>query len=416
MEKISNVNDLINEKVSKLKESQDFDEILNEKNNKKNNLKEDEKEIELGGGDKDDHNKVNDENDDDNEEEKKFENSKNPKKKRKNSKKKSKKSAKKKKPANPPRSIEVKSQGSSKDDRTSNFSAQVDIADSASRFKKEKEKNKEKNKDYLTDYILDKKNFTFSKLKDKRGLIELFFSMIKNNNTIFFLIFKEENDLFCLVSVVILSLSFYIFLNTFFMFNSSSLHLFIDQDNDLEEKTKGNYFFLNILISCLLYYATSKIKKWTSIKEFINDKKYQYIKLLNKKKLKEGEFHISLHDLITDISKFKNKKDYHAKILFICGIIFLFFNWYYITCFLGIYENSYDCLILNVFFSLMFTLIFTLFVFAISSILRYIGRGSKIETLFRISQLLNPINNFYNELPYNDPNGDDDEKEKEKEN
>ena len=72
--------------------------------------------------------------------------------------------------------------------------------------------------------------------------------MIKNNNTIFFVIFKKENDLFALVSVIILSLNFYIFINAFLMFNSSSLHLFIDQDTDLEEKTKGKYIFLNILV------------------------------------------------------------------------------------------------------------------------------------------------------------------------
>ena len=83
------------------------------------------------------------------------------------------------------------------------------------------------------------------------------------------------------------------------------------------------------------------------------------------------------------------------------------------TCFLGIYENSYDCLILNVFVSLIFTLIFTLIIFIISSTLRYFGKTLKLSLCFNISQLLNPIYNFYNELPYN-PNGDDDNDEKEK--
>ena len=372
---------------------------------KKDNANEDEEEIELG----DDSNKDNDLIDN-NKEDKKSENSG---KKKKNSKKKNKKTGKKKKNANPPKKVqndqisvkenkkedEKRSKGSkgstyNKNNRTSFFSDPQEIKEdnivdvkrpSSSRktnINKDSNKNKYNNEEVdLDDYLQDKKNNYKS---DKRGLLRLIFSMIKNNNTIFFVIFKKENDLFALVSVIILSLNFYIFINAFLMFNSSSLHLFIDQDTDLEEKTKGKYIFLNILVPSLLYYVTSKIKKRTSIKEFICDKNYQYEKVFNDPKIKDGEKNIRIHDLITDVSKFKNEKEQDTNTVLLYGIIFLIFNWYFITCFLGIYENSYDCLILNVFISLIFTLIFTLIVFVFSSILRYLGIKLYKYLLFRI--------------------------------
>ena len=435
-DKISNFDDIIAKK-RKLKESKDFDAIFNEQNlgKKKDNANEDEEEIELG----DDLNKDNDLIDN-NKEDKKSENSS---KKKKNSKKKDKKTGKKKKNANPPKKVqndqisvkenkkedEKRSKGSkgstyNKNNRTSFFSDPQEIKEdnivdvkrpSSSRktnINKDSNKNKYNNEEVdLDDYLQDKKNNYKS---DKRGLLRLIFSMIKNNNTIFFVIFKKENDLFALVSVIILSLNFYIFINAFLMFNSSSLHLFIDQDTDLEEKTKGKYIFLNILVPSLLYYVTSKIKKRTSIKEFICDKNYQYEKVFNDPKIKDGEKNIRIHDLITDVSKFKNEKEQDTNTVLLYGIIFLIFNWYFITCFLGIYENSYDCLILNVFISLIFTLIFTLIVFVFSSILRYLGIKLDKSLLFRISQFLNPIHNFYDELPYNDSNDDDDDDDEEK--
>ena len=414
--------------MAKLEDSQDFDGILIEENNKvkkNDNKDEDEKEIELAGGIVDEPDK-DDLNDNNNEEENKSENTDN---KKIRGKKKGKKGKKKKNTSNPNRKskqqqnhIEVRSQGSSKNDRVSYFSDPVDLVDSASRFKKKTKKGEKE--DYITDYILDKRDFN-SKLLDTntRGLCKLFCSMIKNNNTIVFIFFKNENDIFTRVSVAILTLSFYIFLNTFFMFNSSSLHLLRDKDNDLQEKTKGNYLFLNILVPSLLYIATTQLKKWTSIVEFINDKNYQHKKLKDKKLKKgrkkfEGQILIRIHDIITDTSKFKNEKEDQAFKLFIGGIIFLIFNWYYITCFLGIYENSYDCLILNIFVSLIFTLVFTSFIFFISSVLRYFGKALKNKFLFSFSQFLNPIYIFYNKLPYNDlyeDDDDDDDKDKTKE-
>ena len=427
MEKGSNIDDIIMKKVTNLKESKDFDGILNEqkKQVKKNDNSDDEDEKEIEFFDVPD--KTYDLIDDNNNKEKKSENSSKKKKKDK------KKAKKKKNPANPFKKKTINLQVDDKKDKNNNNN---DINNDIFDFSEIKQtakkgtnnanneifkvvhnnqvpnsnepleqKEDEENKIFTNDYIRDKGNFKKFQ-KDKRGLLHLIISMIMNNNTIFFVIFRKPNDLFALISVILLSLSFYIFLNTFLMFNSSSLHLLLDQDNDLNEKTKGNYFILNIFIPCLLYYVTSQIKKWVSIKEFIFDKRHQYDKydnVLNDSKLIKGEKNIRLHDLVTDISIFIDKKQSHGKNLFIFGCAFLIFNWYYITCFLGIYENSYDCLILNVFSSIMCTLGFTLIFFVLSSLLRYLF-GKTNEFLFDCSQFFNPIYKFYNELPYNDKN------------
>ena len=184
------------------------------------------------------------------------------------------------------------------------------------------------------------------------------------------------------------------------MFNSLSQHLYLDRDSDLQEKFKGKYFILNILIPSILYLFTLHIRKLTSINEFYYDKFDQYYKIDNKN-ISDGLKNIERHDIITDISKFKEEKESTAFKLVFFGGVFLFISWYYITCFLGIYENSYDCLIMNVFFSLLFTLVFTVIIFIISTTLKVLGTKKQKKSLFDFSQKLNPIYLFYNSRPYN---------------
>ena len=259
-------------------------------------------------------------------------------------------------------------------------------------------------------------NYEQNKKEDNREWLDIFLSMIKNNNTLFFLFYckDSENDLFTRISVIILSLNFYIIFNAFLMFNSSSQHLYLDRDLDLHEKFEGKYFILNILIPSLLYLFTLHIRKLTSIDEFYYDKHNQYYEFdenKNKnKKLKDGEINIAKHDILTDISKFKNKKEKTAWKLVLYGSLFLFISWYYISCFLGIYDNSLDCLIMNILLSLFFTLIFTLIIFTISTTLKLYARKKENEFCFNVSQKLNPIYLFYDERPYNKLIEDVDEK------
>ena len=63
------------------------------------------------------------------------------------------------------------------------------------------------------------------------------------------------------------------------------------------------------------------------------------------------------------------------------GIIFIVLIWYISICFCGVYENSASCLIINTLISILFTSIFTLAMFIFSSIFRFIGIKSKVESL-----------------------------------
>ena len=102
-----------------------------------------------------------------------------------------------------------------------------------------------------------------------------------------------------------------------------------------------------------------------------------------------------MHDIITDISKFKNNKEQWAFYVFIGGCLFLLFNWYFVTCFCGIFENSQDCLIINIVMSIIFSSIFSLALIILSSYLRKYGLTKKNKTIYNISLFLNPILHIY---------------------
>lgn len=234
-------------------------------------------------------------------------------------------------------------------------------------------------------------NFDIAIEEDKRGFCKMLLSMIKNNNTILFVILCDNNNFFIKASVIILSFNLYIFINILFMFNSSSLHLYIDRDYDLKEKLEAKYFFINIMIPFLIYIPTCIFKKIISIKEFMYDISYKLHKNENNEKLKENGY----NSIKKDLEFFISKTEKHSKWLFIVGIIFLFFNWYFVTCFCGIYENSIDCLILNIFVSLIFSLIFSLGLFIFSSGLRFYGISNKNILIYYISALFNPTYLMY---------------------
>ena len=331
------------------------------------------------------------------------------------SKKRKKKKKKGKKPANPPKTprksgkdelISVKSSDSKKD-HTSFISDKKEIKqdiinvqninndlDSSNRFlRSNSNKSNEEDKNIIG-YILDNLSYENSLQKDKRSLAKMFCSLIKNNNTIFYIVFCDYNDLFAKGSVLILSLSFYLFINIILMVDSSLLHLYVGKDKSLQEKFEGGSFAINIFIPFLAYILTSFVKQKVSLNQFIYDKLYQYKELCNqrdkKKKEDRNKIILKMHDIKTDVSKFKNEVDYNTTFITMAGGIFLIINWYVCSCFCGIYENSTSCLITNTLMSMIFTFIITIILYLASSVLRYISIKEKKITLFSLSTLLNP--------------------------
>ena len=250
---------------------------------------------------------------------------------------------------------------------------------------------------FYKNYSLDMLNFdeAVKNKKDQRGFCLLFFSMIMNNNIIFFGIpFIDENDLFTKASVLILTLNLYIFLNIIFMFNSSSLHLYIG--HIFQEKFEKKYFYINILIPFLLYIPALVFKKLTSLREILINKEEEIETIKeNKDKKKFTKRILNLHDINTKISQFKNSLDIKAKWIFIGGGIFLLFNWFLTISFCGIYNNSIRCLALHTFISILFTIIIWSLLFLVSTIFRKLGISKRNQLLYNISAILNPTYLLY---------------------
>ena len=215
--------------------------------------------------------------------------------------------------ANPNKKQKGENDIKSQNDSLSYFS-EIKDTNSEDRINETGKKNKNK---FVTDYILDKSSFN-----SKLLMAEDYWNLSLQYNILYY--FSQRKWF------IYFSFSYYIIFELLFIFKYILYiefiiqNLFIDQDFDLEEETKGNYFFLNILTPCLLYIATSKIKQLTSIKEFINDKNYQYEKIVNNKKLNKGYKKIKIHDLMSDINKFKNKIEDQAFLVFIGGIFSLY--------------------------------------------------------------------------------------------
>ena len=251
----------------------------------------------------------------------------------------------------------------------------------------------------INGFLLDIMKFDDAKKKDKRNFFFTLLSTIKYNSILIFALPIDTNDLFTKVSVIILSLSLYIFLNIICMYNLSMLHLYIGGDKDPNKKSQPKYNAINILVPfLLLYLPTMFLKKLLSIREFIFEQNYKYNDIINSKKFNKAQKQLRLHDIETQINKFRNKNEDNSFKVFLFGGIFLVFNWYLATCFCGIYENSNLCLILNTLISIIFTYAFAYIFFLASSIIRRCVLSSgKWEIVYKISGCLNPTILLYSE-------------------
>ena len=288
--------------------------------------------------------------------------------------------------------------------------------------KRKKKIRKVKNDNKTSDYILNKSDF--EEIQDGRSFLEIYISMIKYNSTLAFMFYyfkeiakndkgqkreahpkyegiKMDNDIFIRSSVFVLTFNVYIFFNILLMFNSSSLHLYLHKDKDLNEKYRGVFFFINLFLYPILFYILSSVfKRITSIREFIFDKIYECQVIKSDKDYKgkknEPKKNLKLHEIKTEVSKYLNQKKGIRSILFLVGSsIFVLFNCYLVTCFCSVYNNSIFCLIVNIIMSVLFGFILTLILFALSSFLRYKSIKISYEIFYNISRWLNPTYVMY---------------------
>ena len=229
--------------------------------------------------------------------------------------------------------------------------------------------NKEKGKNFEKDILNNEKNeeilfYTDSELNslsykealkyDKRSYFEYYFSLLKENNLLLFSFYpnKDYNS-----RIIKMFLFFYFFgldltLNALF-FNDSTIHkIYVD---------KGNYNFVyqipQIIYSTLLSLILNIIIKYFSLtEEDINDAKEE--------KRKNPKNFISKS--IKIVKKIKIK----FAIFFIVAPIILFFLWFYICCFCGVYKNTQIHLIKDSLISLLTSIITPFFTLLLPGIFR----------------------------------------------
>ena len=271
-----------------------------------------------------------------------------------------------------------------------------------------------------SDFSLNIMNFDETK-KYKRNLLQRVISMIKNNNTLCFVFYIDGfNTVFTRVALLILPFSTYLLVNILLMTDNSSLHLYIRKE--IYDDLKPSKVAKNLLTPLLIYVLTSILKKKTSLHDFYYRQKEIITNIIDKY---EGEEDIKkqyikilmLHNVETELSKYKDEMESKATIICVFGSLLLFCNWYLVVCYNGIYTHSLDCVLSNTFNSIFFTLLFTLAIFLVSAILRTIGLNSNREIIYKISQCLNPCYIMYGKSKKEDDKNDkkkDDKKDRKK--
>ena len=239
----------------------------------------------------------------------------------------------------------------------------------------EKFSNKEKKSDYKeyinNDYILDKKEFKEFQVrnKDKRSFWQIYLSIIKDNSTIYYIIYEEHESIFIKWSILIMLISLHLCINTFFLVKMTYVKLY------LGSFTMGN-FLTNIFILFLVVgFLIILIKKFITSREFIYQINIENERIhIHNKDIQSSSDFLSDNSTTTKnkIDNYKKTMETITKVYGIIGIIFLIFNCILVTSFCAVYSNSVGGLTLNTFMSILFSsIILRLMYFLIGAILRY---------------------------------------------
>ena len=153
--------------------------------------------------------------------------------------------------------------------------------------------------------------------------------------------------------------------NILMEFDLSDLHLFIHSD-EYSKSTFVNYF-LNLIPPLLVYLLLHFFRKSLSLREFYLEEKDK-IKKIGKESCNKLKYEINLHKERTKIKKFRNNLEHSIKLINFLGLIIVSYNYYLVSCFCGIYQNSFGCIVVNVLTSIASTFIFSIIVHGIESI------------------------------------------------
>ena len=189
-----------------------------------------------------------------------------------------------------------------------------------------------------------------------------------SENTLLFSIFKpkdDKNGWFIRLSVLIIYISFHLCVNILFQINSDTLHLFIQFNEDYGIGRYLPGWVFNILPNILFYLVIHLFKDNLSLREFYLEEKRR-IQHIKDNYLTEEEYkttwEIRKKKEITRIKKFRNNLANYIKLSIIFGLVILIIDWYYISVFFSVYENSFWCIVVNVLMSIVANYIFLLLI------------------------------------------------------
>ena len=252
-----------------------------------------------------------------------------------------------------------------------------------------------KNYENMMEYLMKKINrveFEDAKDIDNRSFLNTICSYELNNGIIANLFYCNKNDILTIISLILLTLALYIFINVMIMKSNAELNLYTQKN---KEKILGGAISLNMFCPLLVYLIVYIIKKKITVNEFFVNQYYQLYRVLyflEKKKINVVQKDLGLHNIETKISLRKNKAEFRLLFYFAVGTPFLLFNFLLVSSYCGIYENSVDCVIWNTIVSIIFSFIFSRALLLVSATLRYYSLKNKDlqnEKLYIISCFLN---------------------------
>ena len=207
---------------------------------------------------------------------------------------------------------------------------------------------------------------------DKRGMIQIYCSILKNNHLIIFTFFQnvDYNLRTIKISFFFVSIALYFAINCSF-FNDNSMHkLFLDL---------GEYKILNQIPQMLYSVIVSSFISFLLKTISLSGKKILLLK--------------SLTDYKTTLIKAVHiEKCEKLKIILFYFISFVFLSvfWYFVACFCAVYVNTQKVLIHDTIISFLISMIYPFGYCLISSIFRIISLKSrkKKECLYKLSLYL----------------------------
>ena len=229
----------------------------------------------------------------------------------------------------------------------------------------------------FNDYELNSFSYDKSLKYDKRSYFQYYISLLRTKHPLLFSFFpiNDYNSRIIKISIFLLFFSINYAINGLFFLDESIIHLIY--------QGKGKY---NII-----YLAPQILFSFIIIHIFYILIKYIFLSERNLVEIKKEE----------NADKANNKADKIKRILiikyicfYISGVLFLLFDWYYLSSFGAVFQNTQIYLIRNTFISLCLSFIYPFFINLFPGIFRIISLNDLNKNkscMFKISKIIQSI-------------------------